>query len=59
MEKAQIDLNFPASKYTWLDLTESCPLSLIGWWSRFSKTGVVGDPTVASVDKGKGSLMFV
>lgn len=53
MEKAQIDLNLPASKYTWLDLVESSPLQLMDWWSRFSKTGVVGEPTVASVDKGK------
>ena len=53
MEKAQADLNLPASQYTWLDLMEGCPLSLMDRWSRFSKTGVVGDPTLASRDKGK------
>jgi len=53
MEKAQKDLNLPASKYTWLDLIESSPLHLMDWWSRQSKTGVVGNPTVASADKGK------
>ncbi len=53
MKKAQEDLNLPTSKYTWLDLVESSPLQLMDWWSRFSKTGVVGNPTVASTDKGK------
>lgn len=53
MEKAQKDLNLPTSKYTWLDLVESPPLELMEWWSRKSRTGVVGDPTVASADKGK------
>jgi len=53
MNKAQIDLNLPDSKYTWLDLLKASPLNLMDHWSRFSKTGVVGDPTVASVEKGK------
>ncbi len=58
MEEAQVDLNLPVSKYTWLDLVESSPLLLMDRWSRFSKTGVVGDPTVASVDKGKRIFDF-
>ena len=53
MEKAKIDMNLPKSKYTWQDLLEASPLNLMDHWSRFSKTGVVGDPTVASVDKGE------
>ncbi len=58
MEEAQVDLNLPVSKYTWLDLVESSPLLLMDRWSRFSKTGVVGDPIVASVDKGKRIFDF-
>lgn len=53
MEKAQVDLNLPTSKYTWLDLIEGSPLHLMDWWSRHSRMGVLGDPTVASADKGK------
>jgi len=53
MNKANVDLNLPTSRYSWLDLVDTSPLRLMDWWSRFSKTGVVGDPTLASADKGE------
>ncbi len=29
------------------------PVEFMDWWSRFSRSGVVGDPTVASADTGR------
>ena len=53
MDKARKDINLPESSYTWIDLTESPPVSVWDDWSRISKTGVIGDPTVATAEKGK------
>ena len=49
----QKEVNLPPSKYIWLDLVDGAPLQMMDWWSSFSKTGVVGDPTLATRDKGK------
>jgi creatinine amidohydrolase len=55
VRKSQIqkEVNLPPSKYIWLDLVDGAPLQMMDWWSSFSKTGVVGDPTLATREKGK------
>lgn len=42
-----------AEHFIWLDLMDGAPLQMMDWWSSFSNTGVVGDPTLATRDKGK------
>jgi creatinine amidohydrolase len=41
------------SKYHWRDIEGGGPLVLMEWWSTFSHTGVLGDPTKATAEKGK------
>ena len=53
MEKACKEMEQPASDYMWSDLLNPGPIRMMDWWTRFSKSGVNGDPTVASAEKGK------
>ena len=53
MDKAVKDMNLPPSKFIWLDLMKGSPVLLMDHWTRFSRSGVVGDPTLATADKGK------
>jgi len=34
-------------------LEVGAPVGMMEWWSTFSDTGVLGDPTLASRDKGE------
>lgn len=53
MDKAARDMAMPESEFAWLDLMESSPLLLMDEWTRFSKSGVSGDPTLATAEKGR------
>ncbi|MBI3468852.1 MAG: hypothetical protein HY000_38095 [Planctomycetes bacterium] len=53
MSKAVKEIGFPKSKFHWHDLQQASPLVFMDWWSRQSKTGVIGDPTLATADKGR------
>jgi len=53
MEKAEKDMNLPPSKFIWLDLMQGPPVLYMDHWTRFSRSGVVGDPTLATAEKGK------
>jgi len=57
MSKAEADLNIymgqGKSKFIWRDLVNPSPVSFMEWWSRFSKMGVIGDPTKATAEKGR------
>ncbi|HIE51477.1 MAG TPA: creatininase family protein [Armatimonadetes bacterium] len=52
-EQAVKDLHEHPSKFHWQDSTGGGPLRFMDWWSRISHTGTVGDPTVASAEKGQ------
>ena len=52
MGKAERDLHFERSNYIWWDLQRASPVTYQEWFSRYSKTGTVGDPTKASAEKG-------
>jgi creatinine amidohydrolase len=53
MDKAEKEMGFHKSKYYWHDLAGGPPVRMQEWWSRISRTGVVGDPTLATADKGQ------
>jgi creatinine amidohydrolase len=53
MDKAEKEIDFHKSKYTWHDLASGPPVRLVEWWSRISKSGTIGDPTLATRDKGQ------
>lgn len=42
-------------EHFWLDWTDG-PLHLMPWWNALSPTGVHGDPTVATAEKGRALL---
>jgi creatinine amidohydrolase len=53
MDKAQKEMGMPRSEFIWMDLMEGSPVLLMDEWTRFSKTGVSGDPTKANAEKGR------
>ena len=52
-EKAIKDIGMPESEFIWMDLLEGSPVRLMDEWTRFSKSGIYGDPTIATAEKGK------
>ena len=53
MDKAQRETGMPPSEFIWMDLMQGSPVLLMDEWTRFSKTGVSGDPTLANPEKGR------
>lgn len=53
MDKAVKDINFAPTEYFYWDLEAPAPVQFQEWFSRYSKTGTVGDPTLATVAKGE------
>ena len=60
MEQAEPDINVPDNPYFHnVDFAgenrpeDSTPVTMMPWWTTFSRTGVMGDPTVATAEKGK------
>ena len=48
------EMSFENSSWLWMDLVKPSPLHLGEmWWSSFSKTGVAGDATLATAEKGQ------
>jgi len=53
MDKAVKDIQSIPSKFMYRGILRPSPVSLMEWWSSFSDTGTVGDPTLASAEKGQ------
>jgi len=53
MDKAAKEIGLPPSKYIWMDLMKGSPVLYMDHWTRFSRSGVVGDPTLATAGKGR------
>lgn len=53
LERAVKEIGFQKSDFIWLDLLRGSPVYYIDKWSRISKTGILGDPTVATAEKGR------
>ena len=51
MSKAVDERGYPQSEHLWMDWSDG-PLKLMPWWSSFSDSGVQGDATKASAEKG-------
>ncbi|MEX2260649.1 MAG: creatininase family protein [Bryobacteraceae bacterium] len=52
-EKAERDISFQPTEYFYWDLQASSPVFFQEWFSRYSRTGTVGDPTKATREKGQ------
>ena len=52
-DKATKDINFQSTEYFYWDLGAPSPVFFQEWFSRYSKTGTVGDPTKATREKGR------
>ncbi len=52
MDKAEKDIDYPASDYFYYDWIDG-PGSMMEYWSTLSRTGTMGDPTLATEEKGK------
>ena len=53
MDKAEKDINFTPTEFFYWDLEAPSPIVFQEWFSRYSKTGTVGDPTKATREKGE------
>ena len=53
MSKAERELGFPATNYMWRDIRSNSPVVVNEQWSRHSRTGIQGDPTLATPEKGR------
>jgi creatinine amidohydrolase len=53
MDKARKEMGQPDSEFIWSDLTDPGPIRMMDHWTRFSKSGINGDPTLATAEKGK------
>lgn len=53
MEKAVREVGMPESEFIWMDLMDGSPVHLMDEWTRFSKSGTYGDPTIATAEKGR------
>ncbi len=52
-EKATRDINFQPTEFFYWDLSSPSPVFFQEWFSRYSKTGTVGDPTKATRETGE------
>jgi creatinine amidohydrolase len=52
-EKAERDIHFQRTEFFYWDLQSPSPVFFQEWFSRYSKTGTVGDPTKATREKGE------
>jgi creatinine amidohydrolase len=55
MAKAVDEHGFPEGDHVWMDWSDG-PLKVMPWWSSFSQTGVQGDATRATAEKGERLL---
>ncbi|HVW85193.1 MAG TPA: creatininase family protein [Bryobacteraceae bacterium] len=53
MEKAEKDIQFAPTEFFYWDLEAPSPIFFQEWFSRYSRTGTVGDPTKATAEKGE------
>jgi creatinine amidohydrolase len=53
IEKAVKEISFPRSKFSWLDIVTPPKISIPRKFSKYSRSGVIGDPTLATSQKGE------
>jgi len=52
----EIAFHQPPSKYRWVDLFGSGPAAVTSWTSSYSQSGVLGEATKASAEKGRQAI---
>lgn len=52
MDQAVDERGYPATDHAWMDWSDG-PLKVMPWWSSFSESGVQGDATKATAEKGR------
>jgi creatinine amidohydrolase len=52
MDQVMDERGYPNTEHLWMDWSDG-PLRLMPWWSSFSDSGVQGDPSKASAEKGR------
>ena len=55
MDRAVDERGYYAGEHVWMDWADG-PLKVMPWWSSFSRTGVQGDATKATAEKGRALL---
>jgi creatinine amidohydrolase len=53
MSLAKKEMDMLPSNFIWHDLAGGSPVAMMEWWSTFSQSGVLGDPTTATEEKGR------
>jgi creatinine amidohydrolase len=53
MSKAVKEIPPPRTSFNWNDLGKGSPVKMVPWWSQLTRSGVIGDPTLATAEKGK------
>jgi creatinine amidohydrolase len=53
MDKAEVDMPVQSSEFFYWDLQSPSPVFFQEFFSRYSRTGTLGDPTKASIHKGE------
>jgi creatinine amidohydrolase len=53
IQDGTISFNEEESPFMWVDLFGAGPATVISWTSSYSKTGVLGEPSKATAEKGK------
>jgi creatinine amidohydrolase len=53
IKNGDISFNLEGSAFNWVDLFAAGPATLISWTSSYSETGVLGEPELATVEKGR------
>lgn len=52
-DRAEKDISFQPTEFFYWDLQSASPVFFQEWFSRYSRTGTVGDPTKATAEKGR------
>jgi creatinine amidohydrolase/Fe(II)-dependent formamide hydrolase-like protein len=52
MAQAVDEHGYPETEHAWMDWSDG-PLKIMPWWSSFSESGVQGDASKATADKGR------
>jgi creatinine amidohydrolase len=53
VKNGTISFNEEASPFNWVDLFAAGPATIISWTSSYSETGVLGEPELATAEKGR------
>jgi creatinine amidohydrolase len=53
IKSGDISFNLESSPFMWVDLMGQGPATVVSWTSSYSETGVLGEPELATKEKGE------